>query len=74
MAIDPKDLVRNPETAPFSRLKYLARQPEEDVARFFNDLFNLVGEAKDTGDWVPVEAFLERWEETLTERLTIRLS
>ena len=74
MPIDLKDLLRNPETAPFSRLKYLARQPERDVVEFFNALFNLAGEAKDTGDWSKVEEFLEGWEETLTQRLTIGLS
>ena len=31
MSIDLRDLVRNPETTPFSRLKYLVRQSEEEA-------------------------------------------
>ena len=47
MPIDPKALVANPETTPFSRLKYLVRQSDEDVTRFMNDLFNLAAVARD---------------------------
>jgi D-proline reductase (dithiol) PrdB len=64
-----EDLVRNPGTTPFSRLKYIARQPEDEVVQFLNGLFNLAAEAKDSGDWRAVEEFLEGWEETLTQRL-----
>ena len=69
MSIEIKDLMANPETIPFSRLKYLARQPEEDVTGFFNELFNLSVLAKENNDWAPEEAFLDRWEDTLTQRL-----
>ena len=51
MPIDLRDLVKNPETTPFNRLKYLVRQPEEDVTRFMNELFNLAALAKEENDW-----------------------
>jgi D-proline reductase (dithiol) PrdB len=69
MSVDVKELLANPETIPFSRLKYLARGSEEDVAKFFNELFNLAAVAKDEGDWSPVEQFLDRWEDLLVLRL-----
>ena len=74
MPIDLRDLVRNPETTPFSRLKYLVRQSEEDVTRFMNELFNLSALAKEEDDWRPVEQFLNRWEEILTDRLELPLA
>ena len=74
MTIRVEDLVKNPGTTPFSRLKYIARQPEEDVVQFLNGLFNLAVEAKDRGDWTGVEELLEGWEETLTRRLTPPIS
>ncbi|MCY4366423.1 MAG: glycine/sarcosine/betaine reductase selenoprotein B family protein [Chloroflexi bacterium] len=74
MPIDLRDLVRNPETTPFSRLKYLVRQSEEDVTRFMNELFNLAALAKEEDDWRPVEQFLNRWEEILTDRLELPLA
>ena len=55
MPIDLRDLVRNPETTPFSRLKYLVRQSEEDVTRFMNELFNLAALAREEDNWQPVE-------------------
>ena len=36
MAIDKMDLIKNPETAPFSKLKYLRRLPEDEVTEFFS--------------------------------------
>jgi D-proline reductase (dithiol) PrdB len=66
MPIEIKDLVANPQTTPFSRLKYLARSPEEDVTRFFNQLFNLAALARENNNWEAVDAFLEQWEETLS--------
>ena len=74
MPIDLRDLVRNPETTPFSRLKYLVRQSDEDVTRFMNELFNLAALAKEEDDWQPVEQFLIRWEEILTDRLELPLA
>ena len=64
----------NPQTTPFSRLKYLVRQSEGDVARFMNELFNLAALAKEADDWKPVEQFLNRWEEILTDRLELPMS
>jgi D-proline reductase (dithiol) PrdB len=69
MSVEVKELLANPETIPFSRLKYLARNSEEDVVKFFNELFNLAAVAKDEGDWSPVEEFLDRWEDLLVLRL-----
>ncbi len=74
MPIDLKDLVKNPETTPFSRLKYLVRQSEGDVTRFMNELFNLAALAKEEDDWRPVERFLNQWEEILTDRLELPMA
>ena len=74
MPIDLKDLVANPQTTPFSRLKYLVRQSKGDVVRFMNELFNLAALAKEADDWKPVEQFLNRWEEILTDRLELPMS
>ena len=59
MSIEKMDLINNPETAPFSKLKYLRRLPDEEVAEFFNQLFLLNVAARDTGDWSPVDRYLE---------------
>ncbi len=69
MTVEVRNLLANPETIPFSRLKYLARNPDEDVVKFFNELFNLAAVAKDEDDWSPVEQFLDRWEDLLVLRL-----
>lgn len=74
MPIDLRDLVKNPETTPFNRLKYLVRQSDEDVTRFMNQLFNLAAQAKDENDWGPVEQFLNRWEDILTDRLDLPIA
>lgn len=74
MPIDLRDLVKNPETTPFNRLKYLARQPDEDVTRFMNQLFNLAALAREENDWGPVEQFLSRWEDILTDRLDLPMA
>ena len=74
MPIDLRDLVKNPETTPFNRLKYLVRQSDEDVTRFMNQLFNLAAQAKEENDWGPVEQFLNRWEDILTDRLDLPIA
>lgn len=74
MPIDLRDLVKNPETTPFNRLKYLARQSDEDVTRFMNQLFNLAALAREENDWGPVEQFLSRWEDILTDRLDLPMA
>lgn len=58
-------LLDNPEDTPFNRLKYLARQPDGDVARFLNELFVAAGRAHESGEWGPVDTLLERWEAEL---------
>lgn len=74
MPIDLRDLVKNPETTPFNRLKYLARQSDEDVTRFMNQLFNLAALAREENDWGPVEQFLSWWEDILTDRLDLPMA
>jgi len=74
MPIDLRDLVKNPETTPFNRLKYLVRQSDEDVTRFMNQLFNLAAFAREENDWGPVEQFLNRWEDILTDRLELPMA
>ena len=59
MAIKLNDLIQNPETAPFSKLKYLNRRPEDEVTQFFNRLFLLSVTGKETGDWSVLDKFLE---------------
>ena len=59
MAIRLNDLIQNPETAPFSKLKYLKRRPEDEVTQFFNRLFLLSVTGKETGDWSILDKFLE---------------
>ena len=74
MAIDMLELVSNPESAAFSRLKYLRRMPEAEVTRFFNRLFNLAVEAKDCGDWSEVDQFLEEQGELCASRLGLPMA
>ena len=74
MPFTVEELTQNPETIPFSRLKYLARRDEREVAEFFHSLFLLSAEAKDSGDWRQVEHFLEEWEERLVGSLRVPLS
>ena len=71
MAIDLQELVSNPESAAFSKLKYLRRMPEEEVTRFFNRLFNLAVEAKDCGDWSKVDRYLEEQGDLFASRVGI---
>lgn len=74
MPIEMADLIANPQTTPFSRLKYLSRASEDEVTRFFNQLFNLCARARENNDWSPVDSLLEQWEELLTQRLRPPLS
>ena len=59
MAIRLNDLIQNPETTPFSKLKYLKRRAEDEVTQFFNRLFLLSVTGKETGDWSILDKFLE---------------
>ncbi len=74
MAIDKMDLIKNPETAPFSKLKYLRRLPEDEVTEFFNRLFNLNVAARDTGDWSLVDHFLEEQGDKIAARVAVPMA
>lgn len=74
MAIELKDLAGNPETTPFSPLKYLSRAFEEDATKFFNQLVKQSALAKEFGNWSGVEALLETWEQTLTNNLRLPIA
>ena len=71
MAIEKMDLIKNPETAPFSKLKYLKWAPEDEVTEFFNRLFNLNVEARDTGDWSLVDRYLEEQGDQIAARVAV---
>ncbi len=59
-----KDLLNNPRTVQFSRIKYLASLGSDDqIRRFVNELFLAVGQAMYDDEWDPVVELLERWED-----------
>ncbi len=61
--MDPKELLNNPGTAAFSRIKYLQRFGYTDqVTEFINGLFLAAVESKYKGDWDDLTYFLEGWE------------
>lgn len=74
MAIEKMDLIKNPETAPFSKLKYLKWTPEDEVTEFFNRLFHLNVQARETGDWSPVDHFLEEQGDKIASRVAIPMA
>ena len=47
MAIELMDLIKNPETAPFSKLKYLKWSPKNEVTQFFNRCLLYTSDAAD---------------------------
>jgi D-proline reductase (dithiol) PrdB len=58
------ELLDNPGTAAFSRIKYLQRLGTEEQAReFLNGLFLAALEGKYRGDWDSLIEFLECWED-----------
>ena len=62
--LELKELLDNPSSAAFSRLKYLPRLGYDDqIAEFVNGLFLAAAEAKYEGDWDKLSDFLDRWEE-----------
>ncbi len=71
MAIELMDLIKNPETAPFSKLKYLKWTPEDEVTEFFNRLFHLNVAARETGDWSAVDRFLEEEGDRIAARVAL---
>ena len=59
-----EELLSNPATAAFSRIKYLQRLgTEEQVREFFNGLFVAAFESKYRGDWDLLNGYLKRWED-----------
>ena len=69
--MDDQDLLgkvlTNPETAHFSKLKYLNRPTatEEEKVAFLNGLFNAAVEAKYGGDWGLLDRYLDDWEDRM---------
>ena len=69
--MDDQDLLgkvlTNPETAHFSKLKYLNRPTatEEEKVAFLNGLFNAAVEAKYAGDWEFLDRYLDDWEDRI---------
>ena len=62
--MDVRDLLDNPGTAAYSRIKYLQRfGSQEEVAQFLSGLFRAAVEARYTGEWRELESFLHRWED-----------
>lgn len=62
--MDVKELLENPRTAGFSRIKYLQSYgTEEQAAEFLNALFLGAFNAKYTGDWDAFIEFMEGWED-----------
>ena len=49
MAIENLDLIKNPDTAPFSKLKYLKWTEEDEVTELFNRMFHLNVAARSAG-------------------------
>lgn len=70
MSISVENLIKNPETTPFSRIKYLKRASEEDVVEFMNGLFNVAVEARDSGQWSALENYLDEWEQRLVNKMS----
>ena len=59
-----KDLLKNPGTAAFSRVKYLPRfASDEQMTEFINGLFLTAVESKHENDWEKLNDFLERWDD-----------
>ena len=68
MSIEPRDLTSSPPTMAFSKIRNVARLPDEQISEFLNGLYRVAVEAKDAGDWTRVEVFLQQWENRLTSR------
>ena len=69
--IDPKELVRIPETAASSRIKYVRYLDDDQIQAFFHGLFLTSVEAKDTGRWDKLSRYLEEWEEIAVDTLLL---
>ena len=63
-----KDVLNNPGTAAYSRVKYIPRfASEEKMVEFINGLFQKAVEAKYKGDWEELSEFLDQWEDFAIE-------
>ena len=59
-----KELLENPRTAGFSRIKYLqSLGTDEQIAEFLQGLFLEAFNAKYSGDWDALISFMEGWED-----------
>ena len=59
-----KELLNNPGTAAFSRIKYLRRFGYDDqIEEFINGLFLAAVSGKHQGEWDALVEFIEQWEE-----------
>jgi D-proline reductase (dithiol) PrdB len=63
-ALELKELLYNPGTVAFSRLKYLQRfASDEQIAEFLNGLFQSAANARFDGNWEIVGDYLEKWDD-----------
>ena len=74
MAIETLALIKNPETAPFSKLKYLKWTPEDEVTEFFNHLFHLNVAAREAGDWSDVDRFQEEQGDSIAAKVAVPMA
>ncbi len=68
MPLEPQDLAKSPATMAFSKIRNIARLPEDQVVEFFNKLYQSAVESRDDGDWSRVERLLQQWEDRVTSR------
>lgn len=68
MGLEPQDLGKAPPTMAFSKIRNIARLPDEQALEFFNGVYRSAVEAKEDGDWSRVERLLQMWEDRLTTR------
>ena len=58
------ELLNNPGTAAFSRLKYLPRfASDEQMTEFINGLFQAAANARYEGNWEIIDDFLDKWDD-----------
>ena len=66
--MENKEMLSNPGTVAFSRIKYIPRlASEEKIAEFINGLFLEAVKAKYNQDWEELGKFLEKWEDFAIE-------
>ena len=68
MPLELSDLAKSPSTLAFSKIRNVGRLPEDQALEFFNGLYRAAVEAKESGEWGRVEAYLQGWEDKLTSR------